>query len=324
MRSYNWFFTLLVSLILTSTWSACNRIVRDISPSDALPSIQEREISADDVKLHVRMAGNPRSGNALIAVHGGPGMSSDYMISLERLAGPDFAVATYDQRGTGRSSSPAEIASSYTLAKYVADLEAVRKAVGVDQVHVLGHSWGGVVAMSYAAAHPEHVRSLVLVSSGPPDTEAKDAGQERMRQRIVTLQRQGVIPETLSSLADLLPAYYSDPRFEPPQELRDLHFSPVPERLTWAAVGDYDLTAEVSALKHDVLLLWGQDDPFGLLMAEATQRALSSAQVEFVVLEGCGHFWQECPETFLTRLQTFLGLPAPTHPDGVSPHSNGA
>jgi pimeloyl-ACP methyl ester carboxylesterase len=317
MRSYSWFFTLLVSLILTSTWSACNRVVGDTSRSDALPSIQELEIPAADAKLHVRMAGGPRSGNALVAVHGGPGMSSDYMTSLERLAGPDFAVVTYDQRGTGRSSSPAEIASSYTLAKYVADLEAVRQAIGVDQIHLLGHSWGGVVAMSYAAAHPEHVRSLLLVSSGPPTAKAKDAGQERTRQRIITLQRQGVIPETLSSLADLFPAYYSDPRFEPPQELRNPHFSPVPERLTWAALGNYDLTAEVSALEHRVLLLWGQDDPFGFPMAEATQRALSSAQVEFVVLEGCGHFWQECPEPFFTRLQTFLGLPAPTHSDGA-------
>lgn len=54
------------------------------------------------VALYVRVAGNLASGNVLIAIHGGLGMTSDYMLSLEELAGPNLAVVTYDQRGVGR------------------------------------------------------------------------------------------------------------------------------------------------------------------------------------------------------------------------------
>jgi len=51
----------------------------------------------------------PESGNTLIAIHGGPGLSSHYMLNLERLAGPELAVVTYDQRGVGRSTSVLEV-----------------------------------------------------------------------------------------------------------------------------------------------------------------------------------------------------------------------
>jgi len=67
---------------------------------------QDRTVQASGSTLHVRVAGDPGSGNVLIALHGGPGMSSDYMVSLEQLASAQFAVVTYDQRGTGRSTSP--------------------------------------------------------------------------------------------------------------------------------------------------------------------------------------------------------------------------
>jgi pimeloyl-ACP methyl ester carboxylesterase len=67
---------------------------------------------------------------------------------------------------------------------------------------------------------------------------------------------------------------------------------------------DYD------TLDHRVLILWGEDDPFGLPVGEATRDALSAAQVEFVVIPNRGHFWQECPDAFFARVRAFLGLSA--------------
>jgi pimeloyl-ACP methyl ester carboxylesterase len=66
----------------------------------------EIQVRSGDVSLHVYLAGDPGSGHTLMALHGGPGMASDYMVSLEQLASPDLAVVRYDQRGTGRSSKP--------------------------------------------------------------------------------------------------------------------------------------------------------------------------------------------------------------------------
>jgi pimeloyl-ACP methyl ester carboxylesterase len=57
-------------------------------------------------------------------------------------------------------------------------------------------------------------------------------------------------------------------------------------------------------------MLWGEDDPFGEPMADATRNALSSAKVRFVLLEDCGHYWQECESEFYPLIREFLGLPS--------------
>jgi proline iminopeptidase len=272
--------------------------------------VREIDVPSGDVTLYVRVVGDPGAGQTLVAVHGGPGMSSRYMRSLEQLASAELAVVTYDQRGAGRSTSPPPDPASYGWSEYVGDLETVRQAVGAGQVHLLGHSWGGVLAMRYATAYPENVRSLILVSSGPPSAEAVRAAQESRMQRIGALQQEGILPRKISGLEDLLPAYFSDPHFVLPDELRDLDYNANVEQLTWAALGEYDFTAQVAALEHPVLMLYGQDDPFGLPMAESTRDALSSADVELVVIEKCGHFWQECPGAFLAHVRAFLELPA--------------
>jgi pimeloyl-ACP methyl ester carboxylesterase len=266
------------------------------------------EVAAADVTLHVNIAGEVDAKNVLIAIHGGPGMSSDYMHSLEQLAGPELAVITYDQRGTGHSTSPPDDAAHYGLLKYVQDLEAVREAVGAERVHLFGHSWGGLVAMRYATLHPQQVRSIVLMGSGAPSMAAARAGQANRMQRIAALQQQGIMPAQLSSLQDILPAYFADPHFEMPDELENLYYNPAVEQLTWSALGDYDFTPDVAILEHPVLILWGEGDPFGLQMAEATVSALSNARVEFVTLETCGHFWHECPEPFFDHVRAFLDI----------------
>lgn len=274
----------------------------------------EQEVVSGDVTLHVRIAGDPAAGEVLVGISGGPGLSSDYMASLEQLAGPELAVVTYDPRGAGRSTAPADEAANYDLSKYADDLEAVRKVVGADKVHLLGHSWGGVVAMYYATVFPEYVDAIVLMGSGPPNIEGLRLAQRHFQERIVELTRQGLIPEDLSSVGatqvrGILPAYFSDPGFEPPAEILDMTFSQAVSDLTLSALGQYDLTEEVARLDHRVLILFGEDDPFDLSMAEATRDALSAAQVEFVVLEQCGHFWQECPDGFYAAVRSFLGLP---------------
>ncbi len=69
------------------------------------------------------------------------------------------------------------------------------------------------------------------------------------------------------------------------------------------------MTEQVARLDHRVLILWGEADPFGINWAEATKSALSSAEVEFVVISQCGHLgWLECPDAFFGPLRAFLGL----------------
>lgn len=272
------------------------------------PVIQEREIPAHDVTLFVRVAGNVGSGNVLIAINGGPGLTSEYMRSLEALAGPELAVVTYDQRGNGRSTSPEMVPVNFELADYAADVEAIREALEVEQIHLLGHSFGGLVTMAYATSYPEQVKSLILLGSGPPTWNEIQGAFVSFGQRVAELQDTGVLPQQLGSdLEAILPAYFSDPTFTFSTE-----GGGAPEQntavneLTWSAIADYDFTTDLAALQLPVLILYGKDDPFGLAMAEASRAALVNADVTYTLLDRCGHFWHECPEATWAAIRPFL------------------
>lgn len=271
---------------------------------DTIPTREIRVVSGD-VELFMRVAGNLLSGRILLAINGGPGVSSRYMIDLDSLAGNDLALVTFDQRGVGRSSTPTMDISNFTFDNYLDDLEAIRQSLGIGSFHLLGHSWGGLLALKYAVAYPDKVDSLILIGSAPlKDSELK-AFLDKMRTHVIELMKQGIIDEKLERHSDIYPAYLSDPRFVPPFELiTDLN-EPV-QNITFQAIEGYDLTKDLRRIEKRVLILWGEDDPVGLDVAEATKAALSRSQVELVVIEECGHFWQEKPEEFLSRISAFL------------------
>jgi pimeloyl-ACP methyl ester carboxylesterase len=272
---------------------------------------RELTVEGSDAILSVRVAGNHASSNVMIALHGGPGQSHHYMLDLERLAGGEFAVVTYDQRGVGGSTAPPADPTYYELADYVEDLEAVRRAVGADQVHLLGHSWGGIVAMQYAMVYPEKVRSLILVGSGSPTWDGMMAAAAGIEQRVRELQEQGVLPDPLPPGAEFV-AYFSDPSFpieHPDENAAQTEFHPTVNQLTLSVIEGFDFSAEVGRLlDHRVQVLYGEDDPAGKPLVEETLAALRSADVEYVLLERCGHFWHECPDQFYPRVRAFLGL----------------
>jgi len=297
-------------LLSSSALAACS------NPDKTSP--RELTVNSNGVTLHVRVAGDPASGNVLIAIHGGPGMTHDYMLSLEKLAGPNLAVVTYDQRGVGQSSSPQADPDNYTLDKYAQDLDTVRQAVGADRIHLFGHSWGGIMAQRYATLYPERVHSVILMGSGPPTREGTLQCQDALVQRIIALMQQGMIsenpePGSREEVRSFLPAYFSDPNFWFSTD--DLGSAPqIDERtsqvsdLTWAANQNYDLTADLAGLNHRVLNLWGEDDPVRQIASPAIVAALPNAALETVVLSHCGHFWQECPAPFFAAISEFLDL----------------
>lgn len=144
--------------------------------------------------------------------------SSVDMTSLDKLAGSDFAVVTYDQRGMARSTSPTPHPSSYDLMKYVEDLEAVRKVLHAEKIHLFGHSWGGIVAMRYATVYPERVESMILIGSGPPTWEGLLTAAYGIMLRIQELEEKDIIPKDLPPDSPErqeanFRAYFSDPTF---------------------------------------------------------------------------------------------------------------
>ena len=97
----------------------------------------------------------------LVALHGGPGSTHNYFRPLERLA-DERPVVLYDQLGCGRSDRP-EL--EWSLAVFTEELERLRDHLGLERVHLLGTSWGGMLALEHALAHGDSVRSLILSST---------------------------------------------------------------------------------------------------------------------------------------------------------------
>jgi proline iminopeptidase len=103
------------------------------------------------------------SGTPVILLHGGPGFSSFYLKPFEAL-GDDRPVVRYDQLGGGKSDRITDT-TLFTIAHFVRELDSLRAHLGYQKVHLLGHSWGTILALEYYRVHPEHVASLTLASA---------------------------------------------------------------------------------------------------------------------------------------------------------------
>lgn len=102
-------------------------------------------------------------GAPLLLLHGGPGAAHDYLEPMESL-GADRQVIFYDQLGCGRSDKPDDT-SLWTIDRFAAEIDEVRDALGLNECHILGQSWGGWLAIEYLLGAPAGVKSVVLAST---------------------------------------------------------------------------------------------------------------------------------------------------------------
>jgi pimeloyl-ACP methyl ester carboxylesterase len=100
----------------------------------------------------------------LLLLHGGPGGSSDIFEPLDSLSEYGMTVIRFDQLGCGRSDRPRD-ASLWTISNHLEQIETIREALGLEKIHLLGHSWGGMLALEYLLTKPNGVQKLILSSS---------------------------------------------------------------------------------------------------------------------------------------------------------------
>ena len=131
------------------------------TPATALGA-GEAMLPVPDGKIWYKKSGTG-TGTPVILLHGGPGFNSFYLKPLEAL-GNDRPVIRYDQLGAGKSG-PMTDTSLFTPAHFVRELDSLRASLGYDKVHILGHSWGTILAYEYYKAHPDHVASIVFASA---------------------------------------------------------------------------------------------------------------------------------------------------------------
>ena len=116
-------------------------------------------VDAPGAVLAVRQSRD--DGEPLLLLHGGPGVPDSMQATTAPML-PGFRCISFDQRGVGESACGD---GRYELCAYLDDIEAIRVRAGVVSWHVLGHSWGGLLAQAYTSVYPQQVNSLVLSRS---------------------------------------------------------------------------------------------------------------------------------------------------------------
>jgi proline iminopeptidase len=123
-------------------------------------------------------------GNPVLIIPGGPGLDADYMYPLaQMIVSVHHRVLLLEPRGTGASRAALGDGSQLTVAGSVTDVETVRQAAGTNKITVIGHSFAGGVAQAYAAAHPDHVASLILLDSVGPGAQKPSIPTDIWRSR---------------------------------------------------------------------------------------------------------------------------------------------
>lgn len=226
----------------------------------------------------------------------------------------------YDQRGRGQSDAPD--AATASIEEDALDVGALRRALGLRQWDVLGHSWGGGIAMLGTAADMAGVRRLVLVNAVGATHAWMPALRLRALARVTGDDRATLERLDDVALADPQPeihgthsraiyrAWFSDP------SLADLFTPPTAASPTGAAVAarlrreGYDWRARISAVRTPSLVIHGADDALPAEVATDLASRLGNARVELIAGSGHMPFW-EAPGHFFQLVDDFLAARAP-------------
>lgn len=136
-------------------------------------------LSLDDARIFYEVVG---AGDPIIVVHGGPGLDHEYLQPGLDALGTRNTLVYYDQRGTGRSVAELD-ESAITFDLFIEDIDQLREALGHDQVTVMGHSFGTLLAIEYARRYPDRTRALILMNPVEPGTRFQEETAARQADR---------------------------------------------------------------------------------------------------------------------------------------------
>ena len=267
----------------------------------------------DGPSLAGRRAG---SGPPVLLLHGGPGIGFDYLRDLADELAQENDVAWYQQRGL--EPSPAE--GPYTVAADVGDARRVLDALGWETAYVVGHSWGGHLALHVAEAMPDRLLGVLAVDPlgavgdgcWPAfDEEILRRTPERVRARareLDELRSAGAADEELAleGLRLVWAAYFADPDRAPP--MPEFRYSSERSAQVGASIQAElpALEARLGAIRVPVGFVHGSRSPMPLAASTDAADRIPGAWVE--VVEGAGHFvWVEAPGAVRAALRRLTG-----------------
>jgi len=290
----------------------------------------EGEVPGAGATLFYRMVGT--GSDVLVMIHGGPGMDMGYMV-------PDFAplaahhrLLFYDQRGGGRSELLHDDPALFTMARHVADLEALREQFGLARMTLVAHSFGPAIAAAYAIAHPDRVARMIFLGPVPPFAGDLWKRYGETIDHSLTAEERATMTRLEDEMvhgADPVQAcraYWAiavKPRVARPELASKITGDfcsagaaairsgmGVAGPHTQEALGEWDFRPALAAVKAPTLILHGEADAIPMDLVEQWATALPGAKL--VKIAGASHFpYVERPELVWPAIERFLQTTSP-------------
>jgi proline iminopeptidase len=321
-KAFTFIYTVLVMTMLASAAGAQSGKEAAAGPN-VYPK-QEGFVDANGVMIYYLTLGR---GEPLLIVHGGPGESHDYFLPYLLPLARHNRVIFIDERGSGQSQK-LEDPSGYTVENMVEDVEAVRQALGLGKISLLGHSYGGALAQAYALKYQKNLTHLILASTWSSTVELnkvfvrmKEKMSTELRARIDKMEAEGLYGHGLDYqknryTSDYMTAAWGEGYFPYVFQNRpDPNYDPVANgnmswdlyREMWGPHGEFvvdgnlksvEYTERLVSIKVPTLILVGDHDECDPSLAEAMHARIAGSKL--VIFPKAGHM------TFIDQNRMFI------------------
>ncbi len=287
-----------------------------------LPPAREGRSNVHGYLLYWKSIGDPGPRGTVVMLHGGPGATHEYLLPFADLAHDGYRVVFYDQLGCGRSEL-ARSTDEYSIDRDVEDLHALRAALALDRFHLVGSSYGGLLAIAYTLAHPEPVKTLVSVS-GLADVPLAVREMQRLKRELpapipAVLDRYEATgeyqhPEYLAAVQEFYRRHLCRLTDWPPDLRYSFEHLSLPKYGTMngpneftiqGTIRDYDATARLHEIRAPTLVTVGHYDEVTPTVARSIHEHIPGS--ELVEFPESSHvaFWEERTHYFEV-LRAFL------------------
>jgi pimeloyl-ACP methyl ester carboxylesterase len=257
-------------------------------------------------------------GPPAVLLHGGPGMSASYLDPLAQLLAGVFSPILYQQRGL----LPTTIDEPFTVETNVADAEAVIDAAAGGRAWIVGHSWGGHLALHLLVSSPERIAGAIILDPLGAHLEVMEEFGKRLEAPLTDEERArfeeiearedagtSTAEESMEALRMVWPSYFADPPTAPP--MPDIELVVPAFAGTMASVNAHaeaeTLVRRLPAVPAEipVLFVHGAASPMPVRASTESAKLIPHAEVE--VIEGAGHFiWHERPDEVRDVVRAFV------------------
>lgn len=297
-------------------------ILFSCAPKNTTLAESDGFVNVDHTKLYYCTMG---SGDTLVILHGGPGLSHKYLKpQLDSLLSEKFTLLYYDQRGSGWSEGTKDTLK-LNIETYISDLDQIKNHFNLSKLNLVGHSFGGLLGMYYGITFPDNLNSLVLIDTDAASYELRTPYQIKTINARLTEAQNNFLDSISESdefkyydvsayetyYKTFLTSYFANPKDTSKLNLgfdsTSIKKIDITNEYVRKGLGKYDMHDQLSAITCPTLILHGTKSVFSVEGAEAIHHELKNSELH--LFENCGHFeYIESPSKFKLLIENFFGI----------------